>query len=433
MVAALDDLAVFEHHDGVRIAHGGKPVRDDEHRAPFHQLIHAALYVRFRARVDGACGFIEDQHRRVRNCRAGDGKQLPLALAQVCAVRGEHGVISLGQVGNEEVRVGELRSCLHFFIRRIQPAVTDVFAHRAGKQVRILQNHRKRAAQRGFFDAVEGDAVISDLALLHIVEAVDEVRDGRLASAGGAYEGDLLAWVCIERYVLEHGLFAVVAERYVVETHVSAHFNELIAAFRRFGRNFPGPDARALRALFQRAFGVAAGVDHGHVAVILFCGFIDHVEDALRACERAHHVVHLLRKLADGHGEFARVLQKGSDRAEVDPAGDCEQAACRRGERIGHMAEVVHDGSHDVRKCTCQHGVFGERFVETVKRAVDGVLMAEYLHDLLPFDHFFDVAVHLGKRSLARLEVPPAALCKCLCDEEHQHEHGDGNERENGA
>ena len=37
-------------------------------------------------------------------------------------------------------------------------------------------------------------AVVQDLALLDIVEAVDEVRDGRLACAGGADEGDLLAW-----------------------------------------------------------------------------------------------------------------------------------------------------------------------------------------------------------------------------------------------
>ena len=43
--AAFDDLAVFEHHDGVGVTHGGKAVRDHESGAVFHQAFHAVLDV----------------------------------------------------------------------------------------------------------------------------------------------------------------------------------------------------------------------------------------------------------------------------------------------------------------------------------------------------------------------------------------------------
>ena len=44
----------------------------------------------------------------------------------------------------------------------------------------------ERVAQVIFFDLVDIDAVIADLAVLDIVETVDQVGDGRLSGAGAA-------------------------------------------------------------------------------------------------------------------------------------------------------------------------------------------------------------------------------------------------------
>ena len=52
-------------------------------------------------------------------------------------------------------------------------AVAQVFHHRAGKEVDILQNHAQRAAQVALVDLVDIDAVIADLAVGDVVEAVD--------------------------------------------------------------------------------------------------------------------------------------------------------------------------------------------------------------------------------------------------------------------
>ena len=44
MVAALDDTAVIQHHDDVRVHDGGQTVGDDEHSAALHELIHTRLH-----------------------------------------------------------------------------------------------------------------------------------------------------------------------------------------------------------------------------------------------------------------------------------------------------------------------------------------------------------------------------------------------------
>ena len=61
----------------------------------------------------------------------------------------------------------------------------------------FLQNDAERAAKIGFFDLVDIDAVITDLAVGDIIEPVDQVGDGGLAGTGGAHKGDLLTGVGI--------------------------------------------------------------------------------------------------------------------------------------------------------------------------------------------------------------------------------------------
>src|SRR5512135_1946423 len=77
----LDDFAVVDDDDIIRIADGGEAVRDDEAGAALHQAQERLLDARFRARVHAGGGFIQDEDAWVGEDRAGNGKQLPLALA----------------------------------------------------------------------------------------------------------------------------------------------------------------------------------------------------------------------------------------------------------------------------------------------------------------------------------------------------------------
>ena len=94
--AAFYDAAVFQHDNCIGVAHGGKPVCDDKHRAALHQAVHAFFNQRLGAGIDAGCGFIQNQHWRVGYGGAGNGQQLALALAQVGTVGGDHRVVSLG-------------------------------------------------------------------------------------------------------------------------------------------------------------------------------------------------------------------------------------------------------------------------------------------------------------------------------------------------
>ena len=109
------------------------------------------------------------------------------------AVAGEHGVVAVGKVADELIRAGQLCGGDDLFIRRVQPAVADVLHHGAGEQVGVLQDDAQTAPEVVPLDLVYVDAVIADLALVHIVEPVQQVGNGGFAGAGGAYEGDLLA------------------------------------------------------------------------------------------------------------------------------------------------------------------------------------------------------------------------------------------------
>ena len=67
------------------------------------------------------------------------------------------------------------------------------------------------------------DAVDQHAAALHVVEAVEQLDDRRLAGAGGTDDGDLLARLDDEGHVAQHPVLAAVGEPDVVELDAAAH------------------------------------------------------------------------------------------------------------------------------------------------------------------------------------------------------------------
>ena len=66
-----------------------------------------------------------------------------------------------------------------------------------------IPRERRRSC---FFDLVDIDAVIADLAVLDIVETVDQVGDGRLSGAGAADKGNFLTRLRVQIYVVKNDL-----------------------------------------------------------------------------------------------------------------------------------------------------------------------------------------------------------------------------------
>ena len=157
-------------------------------------------------------GFIQNQHRGIGHGSAGNGQQLTLALAQVGAVAGEHRVVAVRQMLDKAVGVGQTSRGDALLIGGGQSAVADVVHHRAGEQMGILQHNAQGGTQGVLLDGLDIVAVIENLALLDIVEAVDQVVMVVLPAPVEPTKAIFWARTAVEVDIVQHDLARVVAE-----------------------------------------------------------------------------------------------------------------------------------------------------------------------------------------------------------------------------
>ena len=69
MVAVLDDAAMLERDDPVRIAHGREPMSDDEHRPAGGNSLHVLLDGTLAFVIERAGGLVEDEESRTLQIR----------------------------------------------------------------------------------------------------------------------------------------------------------------------------------------------------------------------------------------------------------------------------------------------------------------------------------------------------------------------------
>ena len=261
---------------------------DNENCSALHERVHALLDESLSTGVDRACGLVQDQHGRICDGRSCDRQELALSLREICAVCGEHGVIAVFQVDDETVGVGQLSCCVDLLIGGVQLSVADIVHNRACEQVGVLQNYGLRAAQVALLDLVDVDAVVADLSVRHIVEAVDQVGDSGLSGAGRANEGDLLAGLCVEADAVEDGLVGLIAEINVVQLDISTHLGVGDSAVSLVGVP-PSPAACALLGLGDVALFVDLGVYQSNVSVVSLGLLVDNCEDPLRTGKSCEH------------------------------------------------------------------------------------------------------------------------------------------------
>ena len=168
--------------------------------------------------------------------------------------------------------VGKLCSCYALFVRSVWVAVANVLHDGPCKEVHVLQDYSKGTPEVGFPYLVYVDAVVADLAVCDVVEAVDQVGYRGLPRSGGTHEGDLLARVCIEGYVVQDLLAGDVGEVHVVEYYAAF---QLGVGERAISMGmFPGPNACTLGNLLQSAVLVLPCVDKRHIAVVVLRLFV---------------------------------------------------------------------------------------------------------------------------------------------------------------
>ena len=126
VVPSFDDPALLKDHDRVGVLDGREPVGDDEDRPVVHEAVHALLDKGFGPGVDAAGRLVQYHDRRIGHRAPGDGDQLALALGELAAGPGDHGIVALRQLLDEAVGIGQLRRLDDLLVGGGEPAVSDV-------------------------------------------------------------------------------------------------------------------------------------------------------------------------------------------------------------------------------------------------------------------------------------------------------------------
>ena len=297
MAATLNNAAVFQNHDTVRVLNGAEAVRNNKRSTAVHKGIHALLYQLFGSAVNGRSSFVQNQNRRICYRCAGNGNQLALPLRQVGPVIGQLGLITIRQRTNEFVRIGQRGSRNTFFICGIQSAIPDIFHNGIRKQVGILQYHTKGPAQIRFFDLVDIDIVIADFTVLNIIKAVNQVGNGGLTGTGGPDKGNLLSRFGKHADVMQYNLIFRVPEVHVIKDNVALHRVQRNGAV--LVRMLPGPGAGAFFTFHQAAMAVISSIDQFYISVVLFRLLVQKLKNTLCAGQTHHNGVHLGGQLTD--------------------------------------------------------------------------------------------------------------------------------------
>ena len=144
--------------------------------------------------VDARGGLVEDQQSRVREQRPGERHELALADREHRAALGDRGVVALGQALDEAVGADRRGGGLARRRGGVRPAEGDVVADRAGEEEALLRARCR--AGRGARPSVTSRRSCPSMRMApraRVVEAGQELDQGRLARAGVSHEGHRLA------------------------------------------------------------------------------------------------------------------------------------------------------------------------------------------------------------------------------------------------
>ena len=105
MVPLLEDLAVGQHNNVVRVLDGGQPVRDDQHRADGPHLFQRILNQKLGLGVNIRRGFVQNHNAWLVDDRPRKAQQLALPGGEVVPALTDLLVQTVVQLVNELIGV----------------------------------------------------------------------------------------------------------------------------------------------------------------------------------------------------------------------------------------------------------------------------------------------------------------------------------------
>ena len=299
---------------------------------------------------------------------------------------------------------GQLGCGNAFLVGGIQPTVTDILHHRTGKQVGVLQHHRQATAQIVLFDPANINTIIGDGALLNIVKPIDQIGNGGLACAGGAYKCDLLPLFGVQANIMEHHLLRHIGKGHMVELHSPMHRHPAVAVLPVPPFLLPG-----------------TGYRQSHGAPVLFGGSVHHLKHPLCTGQSGKDRVHLIGDLVNGLRKLFGIAEESKECADVQPPGQGQQPAEQSDQGITGVVDSVGHRAHQPRIKVGVGGRRAKRLVVLLKARNGLVLMVKYLDDPHALNGLLNIAVHLAQIGLLRLKV----MLALFADLRYRHQHND--------
>ena len=215
--AGFDNLTVLQDHNLVCIGDGAHAVGDDDDGLVLHEFRNALLNLGFVFDVEACGGFVKKYDGSVLEDGAGDGDSLAFAAGECIAVFADDGVVTLRELLDKVIAVGELCCSQNFFVGGVALTDANVIADGGVEQHDILEYDGEVFEERFRIDSRNVLVAERDGAALDVPEAGGELCCGCLSAARRPDECGDFALLCGERYILQNLLVFVVEEAYILE------------------------------------------------------------------------------------------------------------------------------------------------------------------------------------------------------------------------
>lgn len=175
---------------------------DSDCRTACCSFVQRVLHDAFGLGVEGRSSFVEEENARIGDDGTRDSDTLLLSTRQQETTLANHGVVAVGELGYETVRIGfdtRLLDELELFIFRkvfmwgIDETMCDIAFDCGGKEGRLLRNETDLGTEPFDVKVPEVNTVEPEDTRERIVEALDQRDDGRLARARGTNQSSSLS------------------------------------------------------------------------------------------------------------------------------------------------------------------------------------------------------------------------------------------------
>ena len=331
----------------------------NEAGAASHEGFKGALDVLLRAGVNGGGSLVQNQHGGQAQHDAGDAQQLLFALRQAAAILGDDRIIALGQAADEAVGMGGFGGSDDLFIGGIGLAHGDVLPDGAAFQPGFLQHHAVALPQAVAGDIHDVVAVQRDPAVVHIIEAHQQVDQRGFAAASGANDGHPLAGFHVQAQVLDQFALGYIGEAHIAQLHGTGGLLQLQL----------GLSVRGFRRLIHQR------------------------KDPFSAGQSSLQLGHHAGNLVEGLGVLVGIAQERGQLAHRQHAGSAEDAHQRTSNANTGIHQRVNKAGGRVGEGGEENGPKAgllQPSVDLVKAILHFILHTEVANHFLAGEHLID-------------------------------------------